>query len=158
MLINAMGMTSHCCAFNTLLLFDLIAATLWFITKFYGKLKEANESLLCVGQRGCQCLSGLPEMEFAEKKSFYSATFSLENSLGNAVAKHLQSVINSSKKSQLLGKCHYKTDFFLSLSFLCFWSLKFLLKQKAICHPWIHSMEFTAPISARLSSHFPLGL
>lgn len=27
MLINAMGITSHCCAFNTLLLFDLIAAT-----------------------------------------------------------------------------------------------------------------------------------
>ena len=68
MFINAMGMTSQCYAFNTLLLFDLIAATLWFITKFYGKLEEVSGSLLCVGQHGCQYLSGLPELEFAEKK------------------------------------------------------------------------------------------
>lgn len=33
------------------------------------------------------------------KKSFYSAIFSLENSLGNVVAKHLQLFINSSKKN-----------------------------------------------------------
>ena len=68
MFINAIGMTSQCCAFNMLLLFDLIAATLWFITKFYGKLEEVSGSLLCVGQHGCQYLSGLPELEFAEKK------------------------------------------------------------------------------------------
>lgn len=134
--IHDMHNTFHCYSFNILLLFDLIAATVWLITTFCRKLEEADWSLICVGLHRCQPLPSPPRAwrQGSDWKVSYSSGIFPHRTV---LAKLLPNTYNWLwKNRRLLGGITSEWTSYLR-PFFCVWFFKVLLKQKVICHVWI---------------------
>lgn len=145
-------MTSHCCAFNTLLLFDLIAATSRLITTFCGKLEEADGSPLCVGQHACQRLPGL--LEPGDKGVYWKISFSSGIfSLRTVLTTLLPNICNHSLIYQEITASWEVSsqNWLLPVPLLSLLLILEVFVEAKGYLSWIRGMDFTAPISAWLT-------